>query len=138
MSAATEYYGYLLSQGYSDEQIGKFAHLTDQANKGIISHNKAYRQACAEGWNNWNDGGDKKTFGDWVNQANEQGWVEKGLNIFTQLQQSGVFNKDKGGTGGWIPPSPSPPPKKNTMLYVIGAVAIIGVGVAIYFATKKK
>jgi len=136
MSAAVEYYGYLLSQGYREEQVAKFAYFADQANKGIISQNQAYRQAIREGWSN----GDGK-FKDWVNKANDDGWIDKGLELFGILSQSGLLNKNKGEgdtTGYFPPPPPTTPPRNNTMLYVIGGIAVIGIGVAIYFATKKK
>jgi hypothetical protein len=134
MSAAAEYYGYLLSQGYGEEQIAKFAYFADQANKGIISQNKAFRLASKEGWSN----GDGK-FKDWVNKANDEGWIDKGLEIFGAMKAGGMFQrKDRRGGGGYYAPPPPPPPKNNTMLYVIGGVAVIGIGIAIYFATKKK
>jgi hypothetical protein len=132
MSAAAEYYGYLLSQGYGEEQIAKFAYFADQANKGIISQNQAFRMASREGWSN----GDGK-FKDWVNKANDQGWIDKGLDVFGALAASGAFNKKGGGGSGYYPPPP-PPPKNNTALFVVGGLAVIGVGIAIYFATKKK
>ena len=131
MSAAAEYYGYLLSQGYGEEQIAKFACFADQGNKGIISHNQAYRMAIQEGWSN----GDGK-FKDWLSRANDKGWIDKGLIALGAVADSGVFNKDN-GYDETIPPPPPPPPN-NTMLYVIGGVAVVGIGVAIYFATRKK
>ena len=134
MSAATEYFGYLLSQGYTEEQIAKFAYFADSANKGIISQNQAYRQALKEGWSN----GDGK-FKDWVDKANEKGWIDQGIAIFGALATSGMFNKNNSGSGdttGYYPPPP--PPRNNTLLYVLGGLTVIGIGTAIYFATKKK
>ena len=134
MSAATEYYGYLLAQGYSQEQISKFASYANDANNGIISHNKAYRMAMDEGWNSAE--GDGK-FKEWVDKANEKGWIDQGLDIFGAMVAGGMFNKkDKTEDGGFYPP---PPPRtSNTTLYILGGVTVIGIGIAIYFATKKK
>jgi hypothetical protein len=136
MSAAAEYYGYLLSQGYGEEQIACFAHLADQANKGIISHNQAYRKAIEEGWNDA-DGEEKQGgFKEWLNKANEQGWIDKGLEVFGALSESGAFRKrDRGTTYRDDTP---PPPPNYTPLYILGGLAVIGIGVAIYFAVKKK
>lgn len=136
MSAAAEYYGYLLSQGYGEEQIARFAYFADQANKGIISHNQAYRKALEEGWNDADGDESGGGFKDWLNKANEQGWIDKGLQVFGALSESGAFRRrDRGGN--YVPPPP-PPPRNNTALYIVGGLAVIGIGVAIYFAVKKK
>lgn len=137
MSAAAEYYGYLLSQGYGEEQIAHFAYFADQANKGVISHNQAYRQALDEGWSN----GDGK-FKDWLNRANDQGWIDKGLGVLGGLAAMSRNRRQGGGTqtgafGQTQEFRPPPPPPRNTGLWILGGVAVIGIGVAIYFATKK-
>ena len=142
MSAAAEYYGYLLSQGYGEEQIARFAYFADQANKGVISHNQAYRQALAEGWSN----GDGK-FKDWLNRANDQGWIDKGLGVLGGLAAIGLSRRQGGGgaMGGgqdYCLTNPQDPicggqQPNRTGLWILGGVAVIGVGVAIYFATKK-
>ena len=49
MSAAAEYYGYLLSQGYGEDQLEKFADIADKADRGEISLNQSYKMACEEG-----------------------------------------------------------------------------------------
>ena len=136
MSAAAEYYGYLLSQGYGESQIKKFSELAALADKGEISHNQAYRQACKSGFVNAE--GEKRSFGDWMATAQEQGWIDKGLDALGSL-----INKNKGNGASYAPaptyyPPVSQPKQNNTMLYVIGGVALVSVGVAIYFAAKKK
>lgn len=162
MSAATQYYGYLLSQGYDKYQLNKFADYAQRANRGEISHNKAYRLACKAGFgkvgysnltereasnqceSKYNTDSEvracteqllsdenKKSgkFGDWMETAQEAGWIDKGLGIL-----GAVLSKTPQGRDDYQPP----PPPKNTALYVIGAIAVIGIGVGIYFATKKK
>lgn len=128
MSAASEYYGYLLSQGYGEHQINKFAAFATQADRGEISHNQAYKMACGAGFNSA-AGDEKKNFGDWMTTAKEAGWIDSGLGIL-----GGLINRKQ--SPSYTPPPP--PPKKHTALYVIGAVAVIGTGLAIYFATRKK
>lgn len=134
MSSATEYFGYLLAQGYGEEQIARFAYFADLGDKGIISQNQAYREALNAGWNGADGSGEKKSFADWMNQANEQGWIDKGLQIFGAMKGGGMFNKDKGQQ--YTPPPP--PPKKSVLPYVLGGIALIGIGIGIYFVVKKK
>ena len=50
MSAAVEYYGWLLTQGYGKDQLEKFADYARRADRGEISHNKAYKLACKDGF----------------------------------------------------------------------------------------
>lgn len=138
MSATAEYYGYLLSLGYGETQLKKFAEYGARADRGEISHNQAYRLACkagfgnADGWENADDA-PKKTFGDWMNTAQEAGWIDSGLAII-----GGLVNKPKGTSQGAYYPPPPPPKKNNTAIIVVGAIAVIGIGVAIYLATRKK
>lgn len=57
------------------------------------------------------------------------GWLEK-RRARKEQEGSGIYT--------YTPPPPPPPPPNNTALYVIGGVAVVGIGVAIYLATKKK
>jgi len=139
MSATAEYYGWLLSQGYGSHQLSLFADYAKRADRGEISHNKAYRLACkagfkgVDGWSNETgdskESGEKGGFGDWMQTAKEAGWIDAGLGIIGGL--IGRRRQD--------PPPPPPPPKKdNTLIYVGIGVAIVSIGVAIYFITRKK
>ena len=130
MSAAAEYYGYLLSQGYGEHQINKFADYAKRADRGEISHNQAYRMACGAGYGNA-DGEGKKSFGDWMETAQEAGWIDQGLSIINNIS-----GKGKGGSS--YNPPPPPPRKSKAPLFIIGGLAVVGIGLAIYFATKKK
>jgi hypothetical protein len=166
MSAAAEYYGYLLAQGYGEHQLNEFADYARRADRGEISHNQAYRLACKSGFGKQeysnmtqqqaqdrcedvyeSDGAEafntcvenkmsKKGFGDWMQAAQEAGWIDKGLGLL-----GGFLNKDKTNTGGYVGggyvPQP-PPPKSKAPLFIIGGIAVIGIGIAIYFAVKKK
>lgn len=164
MSAAAEYYGYLLSQGYGEHQLNLFADYAKRANRGEISHNKAYRLACKsgfgkQGYSNMtqqeaqdkceaiyeSQGADafnkcvedklsKKGFGDWMQTAQDAGWIDKGLGLI-----GGLINKpaQQPPTGGGYYPPP-PPQKSKAPIFIIGGLAVIGIAVAIYFATRKK
>jgi len=162
MSAVTEYYGYLLSQGYGEHQLKQFAEYAQRANRGEISHNRAYRLACKAGFGGFSNmteqeasdkcepvyesqGADafnkcredalkgKGKFGDWMKTAQDSGWIDKGLGIL-----GGFMNKNPQGTSQGGNYYQQPPPKNNTALYVVGGLAVVGIGVAIYFAVRKK
>ena len=163
MSAVTEYYGYLLSQGYGEHQLKQFAEYAQRANRGEISHNRAYRLACKAGFGGYsnmteqdannqcesryntdsevkscvdellNDENKKGSFGDWMKTAQDSGWIDKGLGIL-----GGFMNKNPQGTSQGGNYYQQPPPKNNTALYVVGGLAVVGIGVAIYFAVRKK
>lgn len=162
MSAVVEYYGYLLSQGYGEHQLSKFADYAKRADRGEISHNQAYRLACKAGFAGFSNmteeeasdscesvyeklgveafnkcrsealQGKKGSFGDWMKTAQDAGWIDKGLGL---LGGALGGNKVNNNYGNYPPP---PQKKNNTALYVVGGLAVIGIGVAIYFATKKK
>jgi hypothetical protein len=137
MSAATEYYGYLLSQGYGEHQINKFADYAKRADRGEISHNQAYKMACQAGFGSADgeDGESKRSFGDWMQTAQEQGWIDQGLSIISGIAQGGNRRPVSRPTSR---PYNPPPKKSKAPLYIIGGLAVVGVGLAIYFATKKK
>jgi len=162
MSAAAEYYGYLLSQGYGEHQLNKFANYAQRANRGEISHNKAYRLACKAGfggvsYNNMTeqeasdsceskyntDAEVKSCVDNLLNDSDKKGsfgdWMKT-------AQSSGWIDKglgilrgsfDKGGSNGGNGYYEEPPPPNNTAIYVISGLAVVGVGVAIYLAIKK-
>jgi len=133
-TAATEYYGYLLSQGYGEDQLKDFANYAQRANRGEISMNQSYKLAKQRGFK----GGFSNTEGDdedsgkksWMQTAQESGWIDSGLAILV-----GLANKNKNQQPSYTPPPP--PPQNNTMLYVIGGITVIGVGLAIFFAVRK-
>jgi hypothetical protein len=151
MSAAAEYYGYLLQQGYGESQLKKFAQHASRANRGEISHNKAYKLALKDGFgqldgNGWDNAeGDevagKRTFGDWVNTAQEAGWIDQGIGLIGGLIQNRRENRDGGmGTNQVFTPPPPPPPEgMSTGAKVgigIGVVAVIGL-IAFLVLRKK-
>lgn len=141
MSAAAEYYGYLLSQGYDEYQLKQFSNFASRANRGEISHNQAYRLALKAGfkgtdsWSNEDgtasDESKKKNFASWMKTAQDAGWIDKGLGALDSLLNKNKKNKDIA-----IPP---PPPKKDyTLAIVIGVVGLGIVGATIYYFTRKK
>ncbi len=150
MSAAAEYYGYLLQQGYGESQLKKFAQHASRANRGEISHNKAYKLALKDGfgqldggsWDNveGDDVGGRKTFGDWVNTAQEAGWIDQGIGLIGGLIQRGRENRQGGGSQQvFIPPPPPPPQGMSTGAKVgigVGVVAVIGL-IAFLVLRKK-
>ena len=133
-SAAIEYYGYLLSQGYGEDQINEFADYAKRANRGEISHNQAYRKALKSGFRNASGGSDgeatKGGFGDWMQTAKEAGWIDAGLGII-----GAALNRGRNVP----PPPPEPPKKNNTALYVgLAVVGVVGIGLTNYLMTRKK
>ncbi|MEZ5047481.1 MAG: hypothetical protein R2831_10870 [Chitinophagaceae bacterium] len=67
----------------------------------------------------------------------EQGIVDSGLGQAV----GGLVNAVGSGQGSEqerLPAPPTPPKKSKTLLIVLGAVALVGIGVFIYFKTKKK
>lgn len=164
MSAIVEYYGYLLSQGYGEKQLNDFANYAKRANRGEISHNKAYRLARKSGFGGFsnmtsqdaenqcekihntdesvkscvdnllNESSESKgSFGDWMKTAKGAGWIDKGLTLLSGGDNNqGDINTRNNNNNKYNTP------QNNTALYIgIGVVALIGIGVAIYFARKK-
>jgi hypothetical protein len=159
MSSASEYYGYLLSKGYkgySDNQWKEFEQLGSMVNNGEISLNKSYRLACKSGFSNMtmeqaqdgceeiyeSDGAEafnkcveqkmsKKGFKDWANTAKENGWIDKGLDIFSNLYKP----NDSGGGGQ---NTTTYQKEDNTIAYVmVGVVGLASIGAVIYLISKK-
>lgn len=160
MSHATQTYGYLLAQGYGEHQLNQFADYAQRADRGEISHNQAYRLACKAGYSNMTqqeaqdsceavyeaEGAEafnvcvekkmsKKGFGDWMQQAQDAGWIDKGLGLVGNLLNKPQPSAGAGYVGGGYRPQPK---KNNTMLFVVGGLAVVGIGVAIYLGTRKK
>ena len=159
MSAATEYYGYLLAQGYGENQLNEFVDYAQRANRGEISHNQAYRLAKKAGFSNMtyeeaqdsceavyeSQGAEafnkcvsdareeKKGFKDWLQTAQDAGWIDKGLGLVGNLINKP--NQDTGSGAGYYQPAPQ---KSNMPIILLGSLAVIGIGVAIYFGTRKK
>lgn len=135
MSAAAEYYGWLLRQGYGETQLKKFESHARRANRGEISHNKAYRLACRDGfkgYSNANDkalsdnvgGSDKGSFGDWMDTAKNAGWIDRGNKPADKENFKVEVNPNKD--------------KSKTMFYVVAGLAIAGIMTAIYLRNKNK
>ena len=123
MSAAAEYYGYLLSQGYGEHQLNQFADFARQANRGEISHNKAYRLACKAGFNSLEGEEDtEKGFTDWMKMGQKAGWIDNGV-VNKQLVDKSLTPNKK---------------NKKDNSFILKGLLIVGIGVAIYYATRKK
>ena len=58
------------------------------------------------------------------------------LGIISTLNQNRKNKKNQGAYTEDTPPPPPPP--NNTALYVLGGLAVVGIGVSIYFVTRKK
>lgn len=129
-----QYYKVLVAEGYDYNQIKSFEEYAISAGNGIISHNKAYQMACDKGFSNGNGNADKKSFGDWMNTAKESGWIDQGVSIIGGL----ISNFRNNGPGYYVPPPPPPPKKDNTLIFVVGGFALVGIGITIYFLTKNK
>ena len=124
MSAAAEYYGYLLSQGYDKYQLSQFSEFAKRANAGEISHNKAYRLACKAGFNNVEGSEDsQKGFIDWMKMGQEAGWIDRGVSPNLAETQEMKF--------------PEKESKKENSLFSKGLL-IVGIGITIYLITRKK
>jgi len=148
MGAAAEYYGYLLSQGYGESQLKEFAEIAGRADRGEISHNQAYKLACKAGFgqadgDSWDyaddDNTGKKTFGDWVNTAQEAGWIDGAIGLIGGAIQNRKNRNQGGGGTTYYPPTPPPRQGLSTGAKIgIGVGVLAVVGVIIYFVTKKK
>jgi hypothetical protein len=162
-TAATQYYGTLLTQGYGSHQIKTFEEAAKRAERGEISHNKAYRLACKAGFGGFSNmteqeasdscesvyeelgaeafnkcrkealEGKKGGFGDWMKAAQDAGWIDKGLGVLGGFISNNQSQNKDGRYYQQVPPK-----KNNTALYVVGGLALVGIGVAIYYVTKKK
>jgi len=139
-SAAIEYYGYLLSQGYGEDQIKTFADLAGQADRGEISHNQAYKEACKNGFANAE--GDKRSFGDWMTTAQDEGWIDKGIQIL-----GGFIGKNRGGQSSaelqaqlaaQAEAEARAKSRRTNTILIIGGIAIVGITMAIIISRKKK
>jgi len=134
--AATEYYGYLLSKGYTGEQIDGFEKICDKVNNGEITMNQSFKQAKSLGFSNLENEANKapSNLNQWIDTAQQAGWIDKGLDALTAaIKNRG--NKDQ-PQAVYIPPAP--PEKPKTMQWILLSVALLGVGVGIYYLATKK
>jgi hypothetical protein len=180
MSAAAEFYGWLLTQGYGENQLKEFATYAEQADRGEISHNKAYRKACKAGfkggikagYSNMTEQeasdicepvyetqgatafnkcredalkGRKGSFTDWMQTAKEAGWIDTGIGILggwlgnRQFGQGrNQFNNPNFNMQMQMQMQEEERRRRRNQNILIGSVVVIGIGAAIYFATKKK
>lgn len=147
MGAAAEYYGYLLSQGYGETQLKEFSEIAGRADRGEISHNKAYKLACkagfgqanGESWDYADSDSDKKTFGDWVDTAQQAGWIDGAVGLIGSAIKNRKNRNDGGGGGDYMPPPPPPPQGLSSGAKIgIGVGVLAVIGVIIYFVVKKK
>ena len=133
-TGATEYYGYLLSIGYNPQQLEQFELICDRVNKGELTMNQSFKKAKNAGFTNSNGEAAPSSLQEWIQTAQQAGWIDKGLDALNQA----IKNKGQGSTSVYVPPTP-PPQKPQTMKWVLLSVALLGAGVGIYYlATKKK
>ena len=150
MGAAAEYYGYLLSQGYGETQLKEFSEIAGRADRGEISHKKAYKLACkagfgqanGESWDYADSDSDKKTFGDWVDTAQQAGWIDGAVGLIGSAIKNRKNRNDGGGGGGgyddYRPRVDEPQGLSAGAKIGIGVGALAVIGVIIYFVVKKK
>ena len=146
MGAAAEYYGYLLSQGYGETQLKEFSEIAGRADRGEISHNKAYKLACKAGFGqangeSWNyaDDGERTTFGDWVDTAQQAGWIDGAVGLIGGLVKNRQ-NRNDGEVGNYTPPPPPPPEGLSRGAKIgigVGVLAVVGVIVFVVMKNKK-
>ena len=104
-----------------------------------MDSNYLYMRMSEQGEEHSNAGGDfiKNLF------KTDEGEFDSDKAVGTGMALLGVFSawnqnrKNKRDEQSYMPPPP-PPKKNNTALYAIGGLAVIGIGVSIYFATRKK
>jgi|DEB0MinimDraft_6_1074348.scaffolds.fasta_scaffold83086_3 hypothetical protein len=153
MGAATEFYGYLLSKGYKKQQVERFVDLANRAEIGIISPNQAYKKSLENGWlgvdGYYNqDGepvqGEKSAFKDWINNIRNSEWLDKGINLIGGLA-TGEYDPETGESDveplseeEEIIESKTDDKKIKGKHYLIGGLAVLGVGLLIYYNYKKK
>ena len=63
-------------------------------------------------------------------------WAAIGLGVLGVVAP--LIGKKKKNDPTYTPPPPPPPKKNNTALYVVGGLAVVGIGVAIVLITRKK
>lgn len=154
MSAAAEYYGYLLSKGYAKQQVERFVDLANRAEIGVISPNQAYKKSLENGWlgvdgyynqNGEAVEGDKTAFKDWINSVRNSDWLDKGINLIGGLS-SGEYNPETGESDVVKEEVVSETQleentdknKDRSKFYFVGGLAVLGIGLAIYYNYKKK
>jgi hypothetical protein len=123
------------SMNYSDMQRKRFNGLCQEVKSGKLSMNQAYNKACDEQY--MGAGGKfKGKFGEWMDTAREEGWIDKALGIGYHLaskdneDKDGWFRDDKtiddtqkkGSAGIWV---------------AVGLIAIVGITLIATKAKKK-
>lgn len=89
-------------------------------------------------------GEDKFNEEDYSNFQDDEGNVDIDKVVSTGLGILGVFSawnknrKEKQSQDTTFYPPPPPPKKNNTALYAVGGLAVVGIGIGIYFAVRKK
>ena len=96
MSAVVEYYGYLLAQGYSDYQLNKFKGYASRAERGEISHNKAYRLACKSGFGGFSNMTEQE-----ASDSCESVYEESGAEAYNKCREI-ALKGGKGSFGDWM------------------------------------
>jgi len=134
MGAATEFYGYLLSKGYKKQQVERFVDLANRAEIGIISPNQAYKKSLENGWLGV----------DGYNNIRNSEWLDKGINLIGGLA-TGEYDPETGESDveplseeEEIIESKTDDKKIKGKHYLIGGLAVLGVGLLIYYNYKKK
>lgn len=81
---------------------------------------------------------------DYSNFKDDEGNVDIDKVVSTGLGILGVFStwnknrKENQSQDTTFYPPPPPPKKNNTALYAVGGLAVVGIGIGIYFAVRKK
>ena len=89
-------------------------------------------------------GEDKFNEEDYSNFQDDEGNVDIDKVVSTGLGILGVFStwnknrKENQSRDTTFYPPPPPPKKNNTALYAVGGLAVVGIGIGIYFAVRKK
>ena len=92
-----------------------------------------------------NTAGRRGSFGDWMQTAKEAGWIDAGIGILGNWlgnrqfgQGRNQFNNPNFNMQMQMQMQEEERRRRRSQNILIGSVVVIGIGAAIYFATKKK
>lgn len=149
-TAATQYYGYLLTKGYSPRQVESFVDFANRAVIGVMSPNQAYKRSLQLGWLGADgyysqDGepvqGERTAFRDWIQTVQEKGWIDKGINLlgglatgeYQPIDKDELTNESEEETNKLDNKKES-----DNSKYLIGGLIVLGIGVSLYYGFKNK